>query len=206
MRFNGGRMGRRRHGVAIAALLVAATCVVGATAAGQAGPSFKKAGGWGKSGKANGQFLANAYGLATSKSGDVYVADTDNFRVQVFSASGAFKRSFPFATSESVQDVAVGADGSAWATAGPRPLRLRPLPRPASSAKETSLRGTSRPRKGCGRSGPKALRRSASRRKAGAAAGGGADAARAPRGEDVRPSAKSRRRGRSSRKRPRPTT
>jgi sugar lactone lactonase YvrE len=91
--------------------------VVGATAAGLAGPSFKKAGSWGKSGKANGQFLANAYGVATSKSGDVYVADTDNFRVQVFSASGAFKRSFPFATSESVQDVAVGPDGSAWATA-----------------------------------------------------------------------------------------
>jgi sugar lactone lactonase YvrE len=103
--------------VAIAALLAAAACVVGATAAGQAGPSFKKAGAWGKSGKANGQFLANAFGLATSKSGDVYVADTDNFRVQVFSASGAFKRSIPFTTSESVQDVAVGADGSAWATA-----------------------------------------------------------------------------------------
>jgi sugar lactone lactonase YvrE len=117
MRSNGGLAGRRRHGVAIAALLVAATCVVGAMAAGQAGPSFKKAGGWGKSGKANGQFMANAYGLATSKSGDVYVADTDNFRVQVFSASGAFKRSFPFTTSESVQDVAVGPDGSAWATA-----------------------------------------------------------------------------------------
>jgi DNA-binding beta-propeller fold protein YncE len=117
MRPNGGVAGRRRYGTAIAALLVAATCVVGATAAGQAGPSFKKAGGWGKSGKANGQFLANAYGVATSKSGDVYVADTDNFRVQVFSASGSFKRSFPFTTSESVQDVAVGADGSAWATA-----------------------------------------------------------------------------------------
>jgi sugar lactone lactonase YvrE len=117
MRVNGAVAGRRRYGITVAALLVAATCVVGATAAGLAGPSFKKAGSWGKSGKANGQFLANAYGVATSKSGDVYVADTDNFRVQVFSASGAFKRSFPFATSESVQDVAVGPDGSAWATA-----------------------------------------------------------------------------------------
>ena len=114
---SGRRVGRRHGGLAPAMLLVAATCVVGAIAAGQAGPTFKKAGGWGKVGTANGQFRGNAYGLATSKSGDVYVADTDNFRVQVFSASGAFKRSFPFTTSESVQDVAVGPDGSAWATA-----------------------------------------------------------------------------------------
>ena len=105
-----------RRGSTAIALLVAATCVVGATAAGQAGPTFKNAGGWGKQGTANGQFRANAYGLATSKSGDVYVADTDNFRVQVFSASGAYKRSFNFAADDSTQDVATGPDGSAWAT------------------------------------------------------------------------------------------
>lgn len=114
MRSNEG--GARRIGPMAAALLLAVTCVVGATAAGQAGPAFKKAGGWGKVGTANGQFRANAYGLATSRSGDVYVADTDNFRVQVFSASGAFKRAFTFAADESAQDVATGPDGTAWAS------------------------------------------------------------------------------------------
>jgi DNA-binding beta-propeller fold protein YncE len=117
MRLTRGSISGRRGGTALAALVVAATCAVGATAAGQAGPSFKKAGGWGKIGKGNGQFLANAFGLAVGKSGDVYVADSDNHRVQVFSASGAFRRSFPFDQSESVQDVAVGLDGAAWATA-----------------------------------------------------------------------------------------
>lgn len=107
----------RRGGTVLAVLLVAATCVVGATAAGQAGPAFKKVGGWGKTGTANGQFQSNAYGLAVDRSGAVYVADSDNHRVQVFSATGAFRRAFPFDRAESVQDVAVGADGTAWATA-----------------------------------------------------------------------------------------
>jgi sugar lactone lactonase YvrE len=91
--------------------------VVGATAAGQAGPAFKKVGGWGKVGAANGQFRANAYGLATDKAGSVYVADTDNFRIQVFSSTGAFRRSHAFAQGESVQDVATDPDGSVWGTA-----------------------------------------------------------------------------------------
>ena len=49
--------------------------------------SYKQVGKWGKSGAANGQFRG-PFGIATDKSGDVYVADTDNNRVQVFSASG----------------------------------------------------------------------------------------------------------------------
>lgn len=113
-------VGRRiRVAAAFAVLVAGATAAVTATAAeqrAQAGPTYKPAGSWGKLGKGNGQFQANAYGLATSKSGDVYVADTDNFRVQVFSASGAFKRAFAFAAGESVQDVATGQDGSAWAS------------------------------------------------------------------------------------------
>ena len=51
------------------------------------------------------------------KAGNVYIADTDNFRVQMFSSKGAFKKAFAFVTSESVQDVAAGPDGSVWASA-----------------------------------------------------------------------------------------
>lgn len=110
---------RARSAVALVVLVSAAVVAVAATAAeqrAQAGPTYKQAGSWGKQGKGNGQFQANAYGLTTSKSGDVYVADTDNFRVQVFSASGTFKRAYGFLADESTQDVAVGADGSAWAS------------------------------------------------------------------------------------------
>lgn len=115
MRSSGAGRGRRSVGTALAALVVAATCVVGATAAGQVGPTYKKLGGWGKLGTANGQFGGNAFGIAVSKSGDVFVADADNRRVQVFSAAGAFKRAFTFAADEVPQDVAAGLDGSAWA-------------------------------------------------------------------------------------------
>ena len=57
-----------------------------------------------------------AYGLAVDKSGNVYVADTDNHRIQVFSAGGGFLRKMTFAASESVQDVAIDVDGSVWGT------------------------------------------------------------------------------------------
>jgi hypothetical protein len=111
--------GRWRRGATGALVLVAfATFALGATASqlrSQAGPAYRVAGTWGKVGTGNGQFRANAYGLATSRSGDLHVADSDNFRVQVFSASGAFKRSFAFAPNEVAQDVAIGPDGSAWA-------------------------------------------------------------------------------------------
>ena len=54
-------------------------------------------------------------GSRRARSGDVYVADTDNRRIQVFSAKGAFKRSYPFAADEGPQDVATDPGGSAWA-------------------------------------------------------------------------------------------
>lgn len=113
---SGGRWSRGAIGALV--LVVFATSALGATASqlrAQTGPAYKAAGAWGKLGKGNGQFQGNAFGLATSTSGDVYVADSDNFRVQVFSARGAFKRSHAFAADEVAQDVATGPDGSAWA-------------------------------------------------------------------------------------------
>jgi sugar lactone lactonase YvrE len=82
----------------------------------QAGPAYKKVGSWGKRGNGNGQFAGNAFGLATDKAGSVYVADSDNFRIQVFSASGGFQRKMGFPNNESVIDVAIAPDGSVWGT------------------------------------------------------------------------------------------
>jgi sugar lactone lactonase YvrE len=102
----------------VAALAAGATLVAGATAGSQAqtaGATYKQVGKWGKVGTGNGQFLANAYGLATAKNGDVFVADTDNHRIQRFSASGAFKGKISFGDVV-VPDVAIDADGNVWAT------------------------------------------------------------------------------------------
>jgi sugar lactone lactonase YvrE len=100
------------------ALVAAATLVAGATARGEAttaGSGYKVVGKWGKLGAGNGQFGGNGLGLATAKNGDVYVADSDNRRIQRFSASGAFKGKI--ALGEFVPDVAVDADGNVWGTA-----------------------------------------------------------------------------------------
>jgi sugar lactone lactonase YvrE len=101
-----------------AALAAGATLVAGATAGSQAqtaGATYKQVGKWGKAGTGNGQFRSNAYGLATAKNGDVFVADTDNFRIQRFSASGAFKGKISFGDVV-VPDVAIDAAGNVWGT------------------------------------------------------------------------------------------
>jgi sugar lactone lactonase YvrE len=108
-------MSGRRLITAVAALAVGAALVAGATAAGQ---GYKQVGKWGKSGSANGQFLG-PFGIATDKGGAVFVADTDNNRVQVFSASGRFVRKWGSTGSGngqflSAQDVAVDAQGAVW--------------------------------------------------------------------------------------------
>ncbi len=105
--------------IAIGALAAFAVCAVVATAgqqSAQAGPAYKKVGAWGKIGTANGQFGNNAFGLATDKSGSVYVADSDNRRIQRFSASGAFQGKMALGTSDVIPDVAIAPDGTVWAT------------------------------------------------------------------------------------------
>lgn len=113
-------MSGRKVSMVAAALAAGATLVAGATAGSQAqtaGVTYKQVGKWGKTGTGNGQFRSNAYGLATAKNGDVYVADTDNFRIQRFSATGAFKGKISFGSAV-VSDVAIDADGNVWGTAG----------------------------------------------------------------------------------------
>ncbi|HEX5027637.1 MAG TPA: NHL repeat-containing protein [Gaiellaceae bacterium] len=81
--------------VAVVALAVAGLLVVTTAAASTSAPSggsYKVAGTFGKVGTGNGQFSSNTNGLAVDKAGNVFVADTDNNRVQVFSAKGAFLR------------------------------------------------------------------------------------------------------------------
>lgn len=103
-----------------AALVIAAALATGAAAGSEAlsAGSYKQVGKWGKAGSANGQFRG-PFGIATDKGGAVYVADTDNNRVQVFSASGAFLRKWGSTGSGdgqflSAQDVAVDAQGGVW--------------------------------------------------------------------------------------------
>ena len=98
-------------------LAAAATLVAGATASTEVttGGSYKVVGKWGKVGAGNGQFGSNAFGLATDRNGDVYVADSDNHRIQRFSAGGGFKGKIAFGDTV-VPDVAVDSDGNVWGT------------------------------------------------------------------------------------------
>ena len=115
-------MSGRRLILVASALIVAATVVAGATAstgAMTAGQGFKQVGKWGKVGTGNGQFGNAVFGLATSKGGNVYAADTGNDRVQVFSANGGFVDKFGTNGGGNGQfvspyDVAVSPDGSVF--------------------------------------------------------------------------------------------
>ena len=66
----------------LAALIVLAAMLLPASARSQPPPYLTQ---WGSGGTGNGQF-AQPYGVAVNVSGDVYVADTDNHRIQVFSS------------------------------------------------------------------------------------------------------------------------
>ena len=82
-----------------------------------AGP-YKLAGTFGKPGTGNGQF-SGAKGIAVAANGNVYIADSNNNRIEVFSKSGAFRSKWgTIGTANGqftgAQDVAIGPDGSVW--------------------------------------------------------------------------------------------
>jgi sugar lactone lactonase YvrE len=119
---DGARLGHGRQAavVSLVVVLFAAFAVVaGAGRDATGGSGYKVAGAWGKTGTATGQFATGGGGVAVDRSGNVYVADSDNNRVQVFSAKGSFLRKWgsigggdgQFTRAE---DVAVSPDGSIW--------------------------------------------------------------------------------------------
>jgi hypothetical protein len=74
---------------------------------------------WGKKGAAPGQFRLATGAISVGADGLVYVSDTGNFRVQVFSATGTFIRQFgSFGTGRGEFqwpfDIAVDAQGNAY--------------------------------------------------------------------------------------------
>jgi sugar lactone lactonase YvrE len=117
---NGRILSGRRLGVVIAMLALLAICAAGAMGARQqtqaTGSAYKVVGHFGKEGTANGQFSTIVNGLATDTSGNVYVADGNNHRIQAFSSQGGFKTKLAFDQSEPTFDVAAGASGDVWGT------------------------------------------------------------------------------------------
>ena len=103
----------RRHGATLgAAFVAAAVCIAAASAAGLAGsPGYRLVGTWGKP--------TSAHGIATDQAGNVYIADSDNSRVQVFTAKGSPLRTWgsPGTANDQfndAEDVDVSRDGTVW--------------------------------------------------------------------------------------------
>ncbi len=114
-------MNGRNRNLVTALLASAVTLALCAAAMGSStatGGRYKLVGAFGKSGIGNGQFNG-AKGIDVAPNGDVYIADSSNNRVQVFSSSGAFKDKWGTIGDDTgeftgVPDVAVADDGSVW--------------------------------------------------------------------------------------------
>ncbi len=105
----------------LAALTVLAVGATVASAAGQAVPAtkYQVVASWGKTGTGDGQFLA-ATGIGIDSQGAVYLANSSNYRIDKFDASGKFLMKWGM-RGEKVQgqfttphDVAIDAAGNVW--------------------------------------------------------------------------------------------
>jgi sugar lactone lactonase YvrE len=106
---------------ALAACGLLATLAV-LLAAGPAQAKYGFVGKWGSPGSGKGQF-AFPYGIDTDAAGDVYIADTDNHRIQKFSANGHFLAKWGRKGSRNGQfnnpsDVATDAAGNVYVVEG----------------------------------------------------------------------------------------
>ena len=77
-----------RWKIGLGALIAGAACAAGATAGGGAGSGYKVVGTFGKTGPGQ---VSGANGIVVASNGSVYVADSNNSRVVVFSAGGAYR-------------------------------------------------------------------------------------------------------------------
>ena len=100
--------------------MAAATLAMGATAGREAttGGSYKLAGSFGKAGTGSGQF-SGAHGIAVAANGDVYIADSNNNRIEYFTKGGAYRGKWgTIGTADGqftgARDVAIGPDGTIW--------------------------------------------------------------------------------------------
>jgi hypothetical protein len=104
-----------------AAVAAAVTLVAAATAGSEvaaSGGSYKVVGTFGKVGSGNGQ-TSGPRGITVASNGNVYVADANNYRVEVFSAGGAYRDKWGSSgTSDGAfnvpTDVALAPDGTVW--------------------------------------------------------------------------------------------
>jgi sugar lactone lactonase YvrE len=109
--------------IVLAALAVGLMSIAAAMAA--SGQGYRVAGKWGKIGTSgNGVFSSGVSGVAVDKGGNVYVADTDNTRIQVFTAKGGFLRKWGSRGEGDGQlgraeDVDIAPDGTVWVADDP---------------------------------------------------------------------------------------
>src|SRR5690348_9060284 len=102
----------------VLALLASGVLLAAGIAAGSAPTAYRLAGAFGKPGTGNGQF-GGAKGIAVASNGNVYIAETNNNRIQMFNAQGVYKGKWGSIGDDSgqftvPQDVAVQPDGSVW--------------------------------------------------------------------------------------------
>src|SRR5579862_8798944 len=114
------RVGRGLWGI----FLLASLALGWGTACAQGVPSFQFAIGSpdGSRGSGNGQFI-QPFGVAIGRDGRIVVADTGNYRIQVFDATGTFLFTFGSKGTgpgqfELLTSVAVGPDGTIVAADG----------------------------------------------------------------------------------------
>jgi hypothetical protein len=106
------------HRARLLSMAVIGACAGLAPTVGHAQVTFLNS--FGSAGTGSGQFKG-PYGVAVDGSGNVYVADTFNNRVEVFNASGAFQSGFGSLGNDNGQfddpsDVTVGASGNVYVT------------------------------------------------------------------------------------------
>lgn len=111
---------RPQHRSIAAACAAALAALLSLAAATSASASVQFVTEWGTAGSADGQ-LSFPYGLATDSSGDVYVADQGNNRIEAFSPTGTFLRKWGASGSGDGQfngpyDIAVDASDNVYVT------------------------------------------------------------------------------------------